>query len=155
MKQSNEVMKFNPFDNVLIKLNFDCKENGKVTTVLEYRCNGYYYCSDGGTYSESELEITDLPSSDVIEEQPEDIQLSQAELQFLVKYLASGLSLLSANTDYHKRESSRHWKNCNKESGLPEHSFNMLNIHKDYLKADKNRFNKLASIQRKLKKQMS
>lgn len=160
MKQGNEskkVMDFNCFDTVLITEDFDNFENvGKVTTIITPVGESCYSCADGNVYHESQIGYTDLLSDDVIyEKQPEDILLSQAELQFLVKYLSSDINSNESGIKYHKDEASEFWKLSDVNNINTIEDFRNLNYNKTTVRYLKALNGKLASIQRKLKKQMS
>lgn len=146
-------MKFSVYDNVLVKRTL------AVTTVLEDRCNGYYYCSDRGTYSESEIEITDLPSNDCVEEvgdtkSKSNVTLTQPELQFLTKFLANKIESLEDSVQFHKGKVAHTWNYCIPNTSEAYLEFPRLNYLKTELRKRKELLKKFSEIQGKLKRQV-
>lgn len=114
-----------------------------------------YKCTDDKLYYRNELELIKSSTKKYKFTEPEDILLSQAELQFLVKILSKRLDVMEMNIGSYKDMAEYLWDNADKEEEQGEQFFEQLNSCKDSLRKKKKSYGKLASIQRKLKKQMS
>lgn len=90
-------------------------------------------------------------SIDMIE--PEiSIELTQADLQVLTKIVASQIQRYQRASDYDKIVVQALWSKCDPDNPDSEHSFEALNYYKDMLRKNKQKRDKLAAMQCKLKK---
>ena len=90
-------------------------------------------------------------SIDMIE--PEiSIELTQADLQVLTKIVALQIQRYQRACDYDKIVVQALWSKCDPENPDSEHSFEALNYYKDMLRKNKQKRDKLAAMQYKLKK---
>ena len=82
---------------------------------------------------------------------------SREELQFLKTMLTEELNKLQGQKGNSKSVVQHHWNYCykEKETRLNHFYFLALNAEKDYLRGLRKRYNKLAEIQRKIKKQLT
>jgi len=90
-------------------------------------------------------------SIDMLE--PEQIvELTQADLQVLTKIIASQIQTYQRASDYDKIVVQALWSKCDPDNPDSEHSFEALNYYKDMLRKNKQKRDKLAAMQYKLKK---
>jgi hypothetical protein len=90
-------------------------------------------------------------SIDMIE--PEiSIELTQADLQVLTKIVALQIQRYQRASDYDKIVVQALWSKCDPDNPDSEHSFEALNYYKDMLRKNKQKRDKLAAMQYKLKK---
>lgn len=90
-------------------------------------------------------------SIDMLE--PEQIvELTQADLQVLTKIIAMKIQTYQRASDYDKLVVQALWNKCDPDKPDCDHSFEALNFYKDMLRENKQKRNKLAKLQYKLKK---
>ena len=90
-------------------------------------------------------------SIDMLE--PEQIvELTQADLQVLTKIIAMRIKTYQRASDYDKLVVQALWNKCDPDKPDCDHSFEALNFYKDMLRENKQKRNKLAKLQYKLKK---
>ena len=90
-------------------------------------------------------------SIDMLE--PEQIvELTQADLQVLTKIIATRIKTYQRASDYDKLVVQALWNKCDPDKPDCDHSFEALNFYKDMLRENKQKRNKLAKLQYKLKK---
>ena len=84
-------------------------------------------------------------------------QFTREELQLLKTILTDELNELHEEKLKSKVVIQRHWNYCDKEKddGLNSFHFMALNAEKNFLRGLSKRYNKLAEIQRKIKKQLT
>lgn len=93
-------------------------------------------------------------SIDILE--PEQIvELTQADLQVLTKIIAMRIKTYQRASDYDKLVVQALWNKCDPDNPDSEHSFEALNYYKDMLRKNKQKRDKLAAMQYKLKKLQS
>lgn len=84
---------------------------------------------------------------------------SREELQFLKTVLTDELNKLQGQKGNSKSVIQQNWNYCDKDkekgAGLNHFHFLTMNTEKDYLRGLRKRYNKLAEIQRKIKKQLT
>lgn len=84
---------------------------------------------------------------------------NREELQLLKTVLTEELNKLQAEKEESKKIIQHHWNYCDKDkekgAGLNHFHFLTMNAEKDYLRGLRKRYNKLAEIQRKIKKQLT
>ena len=84
---------------------------------------------------------------------------SRDELQLLKTILAEELNNLQTEKEESKKIIQHNWNYCDKDkekdAGLNHFHFLTMNAEKDYLRGLRKRYNKLAEIQRKIKKQLT
>ena len=93
-------------------------------------------------------------SIDMIEPEP-SIELTQADLQVLTKIIALQIQRCQQASDYDKIVVQALWSKCDPDNPDSEHSFEALNYYKDTLRKNKQKRDKLAAMQHKLKKLQS
>jgi hypothetical protein len=91
---------------------------------------------------------------DMIEPEP-SIELTQADLQVLTKIIALQIQRCQQASDYDKIVVQALWSKCDPDNPDSEHSFEALNYYKDMLRKNKQKRDKLAAMQHKLKKLQS
>lgn len=91
---------------------------------------------------------------DMIEPEP-STELTQADLQVLTKIVASQIQRYQRASDYDKIVVQALWSKCDPDNLDSEHSFEALNYYKDMLRKNKQKRDKLAAMQYKLKKLQS
>ena len=90
-------------------------------------------------------------SIDMLE--PEQIvELTQADLQVLTKIIAMRIKTYQRASDYDKLVVQALWNKCDPDKPDCDHSFEAMNFYKDMLRENKQKRNKLAKLQYKLKK---
>ena len=90
-------------------------------------------------------------SIDMLE--PEQIvELTQADLQVLTKIIATRIKTYQRASDYDKLVVQALWNKCDPDKPDCDHSFEALNFYKDMLRKNKQKRDKLAAMQYKLKK---
>ena len=84
---------------------------------------------------------------------------SREELQLLKTMLTEELNKLQTEKEESKKIIQHNWNYCDKDkekdAGLNHFHFLTMNTEKDYLRGLRKRYNKLAEIQRKIKKQLT
>lgn len=80
--------------------------------------------------------------------------LTQQELQFLKTFFEDELHRQENQIRLSKIFASKYFKSCDVDKEETEHFFKCLNNEKDELRKLKKRYNKLAEIQRKIKRQI-
>ena len=80
--------------------------------------------------------------------------LPQQELQFLKTFFEDELHQQENQIRLNKIFASKYFSKCDAEKEETEHFFKCLNNEKDELRRLKKRYNKLAEIQRKIKRQI-
>ena len=90
-------------------------------------------------------------SIDMLEPEP-SAELTQADLQVLTKIIASQIQTYQRASDYDKIVVQALWNKCDPDNPDSEHSFEALNYYKDMLRKNKQKRDKLAAMQYKLKK---
>ena len=84
---------------------------------------------------------------------------SREELQLLKITLTEELNKLQTEKEESKKIIQHNWNYCDKDkekgAGLNHFHFLTMNAEKDYLRGLRKRYNKLAEIQRKIKKQLT
>ena len=84
---------------------------------------------------------------------------SREDLQLLKTMLTEELNNLQTEKEESKKFIQYHWNYCDKDkekdAGLNHFHFLTMNAEKDYLRGLCKRYNKLAEIQRKIKKQLT
>ena len=80
--------------------------------------------------------------------------LTQQELQFLKTFFEDELHQQENQIRLNKIFASKYFSKCDAEKEETEHFFKCLNNEKDELRRLKKRYNKLAEIQRKIKRQI-
>ena len=88
---------------------------------------------------------------DMIEPE-QSVELTQADLQVLTKIIASQIQRYQRASDYDKIVVQALWSKCDPDNPDSEHSFEALNYYKDMLRKNKQKRDKLAAMQYKLKK---
>ena len=90
-------------------------------------------------------------SIDMIEPE-QSVELTQADLQVLTKIIAMKIQTYQRASDYDKLVVQALWNKCDPDKPDCDHSFEALNFYKDMLRENKQKRNKLAKLQYKLKK---
>ena len=80
------------------------------------------------------------------------VELTQADLQVLTKIIATKIQTYQRASDYDKLVVQALWNKCDPDKPDCDHSFEALNFYKDMLRENKQKRNKLAKLQYKLKK---
>ncbi len=80
------------------------------------------------------------------------VELTQADLQVLTKIIAMKIQTYQQASDYDKLVVQALWNKCDPDKPDCDHSFEALNFYKDMLRENKQKRNKLAKLQYKLKK---
>lgn len=82
-------------------------------------------------------------------------ELTQSDLQVLTKIVALQIQRCQQASDYDKIVVQALWSKCDPDNPDSEHSFEALNYYKDMLRKNKQKRDKLAAMQYKLKKLQS
>ena len=90
-------------------------------------------------------------SIDMLEPE-QSVDLTQADLQVLTKIIALQIQTYQRASDYDKIVVQALWSKCDPDNPDSEHSFEALNYYKDMLRKNKQKRDKLAAMQYKLKK---
>ena len=90
-------------------------------------------------------------SIDMLEPEP-SVELTQADLQVLTKIIASQIQRYQRASDYDKIVVQALWIKCDPDNPDSDHIFEALNYYKDMLRKNKQKRDKLAAMQYKLKK---
>lgn len=83
------------------------------------------------------------------------IEFTQSDLQVLKVLLESVLSVFEDNKAFLKKEIQNMWSGAEKGAMMGEYCFSELNRLRDIQRLNKQRSNRVAKIQQKVKKQLS